>query len=161
MKRPMRTYATRLLLLTVLLFVAGCSSYQKKWQNPPLASGGKDLLEGSYEGRWESSQYKGASGRLWCVLTRRSADSYEADFRATWHGIFSSRHQVILKTKPAKRVDGKRVTPFEGAMEIRMWIGSGHYHCIGTMTPQDFRAEYDAEYDRGVFTLTRAAHSKP
>ena len=141
-------------IAAVLLLVCGCSQYERRWNNPALAAGGKDSLEGSYIGKWESARYPGAQGRLWCILTRRSADQYEADFKATWHGIFSSQHKVTLEVK--KRQPGTGAVEFSGDSEIKMWIGSGHYRCKGEITPSEFRADYDAAYDHGKFVLQPA-----
>ena len=82
---------------------------------------------------------------------------YLAEFRATWHGIFSSRHSVMLRITDRERMSGLPVAKFTGATEIRMWIGSGRYRCTGTLKPGGFVAEYDADYDRGRFELKRAS----
>jgi hypothetical protein len=151
----MRQDLTRFLWIAfVLVSVCGCSQYERRWNNPPLAADGRDSLEGSYIGKWESKRYAGAQGRLWCILTRKSADQYVADFKATWHGIFSSQHTATLQMKKGKTATGP--AEFSGESEIKMWIGSGHYRCKGQITPSEFNADYDAAYDRGRFLMQRA-----
>jgi hypothetical protein len=150
--------ATRLIpfLCVVLTLLTGCSDYLRRWDQPKLTHGGKDPFEGSYQGVWESTQYKGATGKLWCILTRTDKDVYKADFRATWHGIFASQHTVFLRIKERSVVRGEPMLRLEGAMKISMWIGSGNYHSVATVRGRDMTAQYDAEYDRGTFTLRRA-----
>jgi hypothetical protein len=141
-------------LLTALL-LGGCSNYDARWRAAQRLNAIHDLFEGTYEGTWESSRYKGARGKLWCILKRQSGDVYSADFRATWHGIFSSEHSVLLRVTDRRTVKGMQHVKFAGAAEIRMWIGSGHYRCTGEMTPLQLTAEYDASADRGTFRLER------
>ena len=157
----MRRDLTRFLwIFTVIVLFSGCSQYERRWNNPTLTAGGKDSLEGSYIGNWESAQYRGAQGRLWCILTRKSANQYLAEFKATWHAIFSSRHTVTLEVKGRKMAAGMPVTEFSGEAEIRMWIGSGRYRCKGQITGSQFRASYDAAYDHGTFVLERVHPSR-
>ena len=150
-------------LLVALLFMAGCSDYASRWQNPPSLVAGKDLFEGSYFGKWESSRYRNTSGKLWCILLRdrEKKDEYVASFRATWHGIFASEHTVRLKVKERRRENGVPVATFEGSAQIKMWIGSGQYRCTGKLTPTSLLADYDASYDRGTFTMELAQKPTP
>jgi hypothetical protein len=159
----MRLGFSRSILLIALLTVAGCSDYANRWRNPPSSFAGKDLFEGSYFGKWESSRYRNTSGKLWCVLLRdrENQDQYLAAFRATWHGIFASEHTVRLKIKERRRENGESVAVFEGAMEIKMWVGSGQYRCSGKLTPSSLHAVYDAAYDRGTFTMDLAHRPAP
>ena|SRR5215204_5110513 len=145
----------RLLLLSIVLLGSGCSSYERRWNAAQSPVHTTDPFVGSYAGKWESVRYKAATGKLWCILTQQAPDLYLAEFRATWHGIFSSTHSVTLRVIERTKAADRPIAAFTGAAEIRMWIGSGRYHCTGKMSPTGFGAEYDADYDRGRFELKR------
>ena len=84
-------------LCLLALGLAACSNYDSRWGHPHFAAGGKDRFEGSYEGTWKSTSHPGTSGKLWCIVTKKSRSEYLAEFKATWHGVFSSEHSVVLK----------------------------------------------------------------
>ena len=152
----MRPAVARSILLGMLLLCTACSDFQGRWSAAQSASlGTGEPFAGAYEGTWQSSRYKGASGKLWSILTRRGPDLYEAEFRATWHGIFSSRHTVTLRVIERKGAGKYATAIISGAAEIRLWIGAGHYRCQGKVTTSGLNADYDAEIDRGSFSLTR------
>ena len=150
---PARVSFHRLCLCLLALTLAACSSYESRWQQPHFAAGGKNKFEGSYAGTWASTSHPGTGGNLWCIVTKKSGSAYLAEFKATWHGVFSSEHAVVLK------MTGKGT--FAGETEIKMWIGSGAYRCAGTMNGSALTASYDATYDRGTFALTRPLNSAP
>jgi hypothetical protein len=144
----------RFVALWIAVFsLAGCSDYMRRWDRPLGNTKGPDPFEGSYVGTWESSQYKGTSGKLWCILKRVGPDHYKAQFRATWHGVFSSEHSVILQVRDRKRVGARLVAKFTGDTVIHMWIGSGRYQCVGELSPGHLEADYNSSYDRGKFRL--------
>lgn len=149
----LRVSFLRLCLCILALSLAACSSYDARWQRPHFAAGGKDKFEGSYVGTWTSKSHPGTGGRLWCIVTKKSRTEYLAEFKATWHGVFSSEHNVVLK----KHALGT----FSGETEIKMWIGSGTYRCTGKMTGSHLMASYDATYDSGAFALARPLNSAP
>ena len=151
----MLTGVFRVVLLGVMFLAIGCSSYDRRWREAQGAVAPNDPFSGSYVGRWKSTRYPSATGKLWCILSRQSRDVYLAEFRATWHGIFSSTHSVMLRITERAKSGGKHVAKFAGETEIKMWIGSGRYRCSGEFTPAGFVADYDAEYDRGRFELSR------
>lgn len=137
----------RLCLCLLTFSLAACSSYDSRWRHPHFAAGGKDRFEGSYVGTWKSTSHPGAGGKLWCIVTKKSGKEYLAEFKATWHGVFSSEHAVVLK------MTGKGT--FVGETEIKMWIGSGAYRSTGKMNGWALEASYDATYDRGTFAIGR------
>jgi hypothetical protein len=151
----MPTAIIRVFLLGFLFFGASCSDYDRRWAAQSASPGATDPFEGSYTGTWKSARYVGAMGKLRCILTRQAPNLYRAEFHATWHGIFSSTHTVMLSVTDWRRSQGKLAAKFAGSTEIRMWIGSGRYHCTGELMPGGFVADYDAEYDRGQFQVTR------
>jgi len=137
----------RICLCLLALSLAACSSYDSRWREPHFAAGEKDRFEGSYVGTWRSTSHPGTGGKLWCIITKKSRDEYLAEFKATWHGVFSSEHSVVLKKT------GRGA--FAGETEIKMWIGSGTYRCVGTMSGPALTASYDATYDKGIFNVHR------
>ncbi len=128
------------------LALAGCSTYQKRWE--AARAGGS-----AYEGRWESSKMPGTGGHLWCILDCERTGDYRALFKATWHGIFRSEHEAVLGVVSR---EGK-TTKFTGRAKLDTWIGSGEYRCDGELRPDGISAEYDASYDQGRFFLKKAA----
>ncbi len=152
----MRPVFARLILFGMLVLCTGCSDFDQRWSAERSRSTTEtEPFAGAYQGTWESSRYKGASGKLWCVLKRRAPDLYEAEFRATWHGIFSSRHKVSLRVFERNGRGKSATARIGGGTEIRMWVGSGHYRCEGMVTTTGLIADYDAEIDRGKFLLSR------
>lgn len=137
----------RLCLCIFALGLAACSNYESRWRQPHFAAGGKDRFEGSYVGTWKSTSHPGTGGRLWCIVTKKSRNEYLAEFKATWHSVFSSEHTVVLK----KHGDGT----FIGKTEIKMWIGAGTYRCTGKMNGRALEASYDATYDKGFYSVRR------
>ena len=81
------------------------------------------------------------------------ADTYHAEFKATWLKIMSSEHTVALHVSPGKSAKPR---PFTGSAKLKTLVGSGTYRCAGTITPTRMRATYDATYDAGTFELERA-----
>jgi hypothetical protein len=147
----------RFLTLGIVFVGLSCSSYDSRWKAAQTAPPTADAFAGNYVGTWKSARYNGAHGKLWCILTPCAPDAYRADFRATWHGIFSSTHSVILRVTERSATGPRRFVKFAGGTEIKMWIGSGRYSCAGKITADAFLADYDAAYDRGRFELTRVA----
>ncbi len=146
----MRTSVFRFAVVAVALFLGACSSYDAKWQE---SRAGRDAFAGAYSGRWQSGKMA-TGGSLRCILTQRDAGVYEAWFHARWHGVFQSKHRVVL----ASRAVGKALA-FEGAATLQTWLGAGSYRCSGLLTPGQagaLRARYEAAYDTGTFTLDRA-----
>jgi hypothetical protein len=140
------------------LALAGCSTYQKRWDAARIAAYRPEAVHaGAYEGRWESTRMPGTGGNLWCILTPDGQGNYTADFKATWHGVFKSEHGALLKTGSSRKPGH---TTFSGEAALTAIIGSGKYTCTGELTPGGMTAAYDASYDVGNFTLKRAAAAK-
>ena len=146
-----------------LALVAGCSSYDKNFAFASRADVKHLLHEGAYAGRWTSSKNSAWGGDLRCILTRvndtdlRVSDTdFRADFHATWHGL-SSKHSVVLHTKPAAGKKSGGALVFEGESGLRTIIGAGTYRCEGKLDNETMRACYDATYDKGTFELRRVS----
>jgi hypothetical protein len=152
----------RILCGLMAMAAAACSNFGTRFARECRASGRGDPFAGAYLGRWESSSHPGTGGRLRCILEKAGGPAYAAEFEATWHGIFSSRHTVVLRTTPASRSTGRgpEARTFAGTATIRMFIGAGTYRCEGRMDGRRMRACYDATYDRGTFDMERVQSSR-
>ena len=138
----------RFFALVAGLALAGCSTYNRRWE---AARVDKDRFSGAYSGRWESARMPGAGGGLWCIVQQEAPQTYRADFKATWHGIFRSEHSAVLK---------RRGNTFHADATLNTWLGSGSYICDGKFLPDGISATYDAAYDEGRFILERAREGK-
>jgi len=138
----------------IAITFAACSNFDSRFARESHAVRKNDAYSGTYEGRWTSSSHPGTGGKLWCILSRQGESEYLAQFKATWHGIFSSTHAVALRTKRASAKSGE--VTFAGTAAIKMFVGAGTYRCEGRMDGRQMRACYDATYDRGTFDLSRA-----
>ncbi len=149
------THFFRAALCLSLAFVAGCSSYGRRFSEASRMDVKRLLYEGAYSGRWTSASHPGGGGDLRCILSKLNGSDpdFRADFHATWHGM-SSGHSVVLHTKPVGRQKGGTVE-FAGTSKLQTIIGAGTYMCKGTMDNRTIRACYDATYDRGTFEMTR------
>lgn len=155
----------RIIFCLSLALIAGCSAnFEQRFAaasklEGPLRPG---PYAGAYSGRWTSARNSAWGGKLRCILTPINASDYRADFHATWHGL-SSRHSVVLHTKPAARKEmigfqaGER--SFEGTSTLHTIIGAGTYSCKGHLHKNGsavcMDACYDATYDRGGFQMSR------
>ncbi len=155
-----------------LAFVAGCSSYNRKFA---AASRGDvkrvSPYEGAYSGRWSSSKNSAWGGELRCILTpldvpwngpalQPGEDVYRAEFHATWHGL-SSTHSVLLHTRPVAQKKAGFARSFEGTSKLHTIIGAGTYRCEGKLDSKTMSACYDATYDKGTFQMTRVSVQAP
>jgi hypothetical protein len=139
----------RFFALAAGLALAGCSTYQKRWEAArDSVRPGAQGHSGAYQGRWDSTKMPGTGGKLWCILSEDSPGFYRAEFKATWHGVFRSEHVAMLK------MDGP--DDFHGDATLHAIIGSGTYHCAGKLSPSGLSARYDATYDTGTFQLGKA-----
>ena len=160
----------RAALCLSLALVAGCSSYNQRFAYSARSDVKHLVHGGAYAGRWTSAKNSAWGGDLRCILTklenpgcgRGDHSPYRADFHAKWHGL-SSKHSVVLQTKPAARKKTGGALDFEGTSALHTIIGAGTYSCKGTMDNRAMRACYDATYDKGTFEMTRvtAKTAKP
>jgi len=79
----------RLLPCILVVFTAGCSTYNKRFAEASNAPAKSGQFAGAYSGRWMSSKSPGSGGKLRCILSPVNATDYLADFHATWHGFSS------------------------------------------------------------------------
>ena len=139
----------RLVALTGLSLLVGCSSYEAKWKAAADRPVSADSIEGPWEGTW-ASDADGHAGGLRCVLTRTGPDTYQADYHATYWKVFGFGYSMPLR---ADQWEGQQVV-FEGAADLG-WLAGGDYHYEGQADPAEFFCEYRSKYDFGTFRMKR------
>jgi hypothetical protein len=105
-------------------------------------------LAGRWEGRWISAKHRSSSGRLFCEMTPTAPEVYRARFLAQWH-IFRTRYEVILRTQSR---NGQ--ISFEGSYGLPAIFG-GEYRYRGTLKGNFLEAQYESNYDSGVWDLKK------
>jgi hypothetical protein len=155
----MNRYLLLLLATLAATLLPACSNYDSRFARGVQPAGHGDHLSGTYAGKWTSTSHPGGSGKLWCILKKQKNATCLADFKATWHGVFSSEQDVILHLRPGGGAGGRSQT-FTGTAALKTPIGAGTYRCEGTMDGKRMRACYDATYDRGTFELERVKPGK-
>jgi len=149
-----------LILILLLAFVSGCSSYDARWR-AAAATNRKDSIAGAWKGRWESGGHPGTGGKLWCIVEEKQDGKLHAEFKATWHGVFKSEHEAVLpflsgsEARKTLRKAGKNARAFAGEASVHSWIGAGSYRCEGWVNTVRMSASYDAIYDKGTFELVK------
>lgn len=139
-------------LAGILCLVVGCSNFDKNWR----AAGEKSVapnMEGRWEGTWSSSAGHGG-GKLRCLM-RKTEEGYEAQYRATYWGIFNAEYTVIMRTLER---DGKLL--LTGQHDLGLLAG-GKYEFAGEMSGEQFVANYRSAFDAGEFRLLRSHESEP
>lgn len=117
---------------------------------PSLAAATRraDLLEGKWDGRWDSST-KNLGGALSAAITKTDQDHYKATFTAE-SPLGTQSYEVIFTVT---RHDGR--WDFKGKKNLGLLSG-GTYTYDGYSDGEDFESAYDSTFDRGVFELRRA-----
>jgi hypothetical protein len=139
----------RLVALTGLSLLVGCSSYETQWNAAAERPVQAESIEGRWEGTW-SSGADGHTGGLRCVITRTGPDTYQADYRATYWKIFSFGYSMPLHVD---QQEGQQVN-FEGTADLG-WLAGGEYHYEGRADPAEFLCEYRSKFDFGMFRMKR------
>lgn len=138
----------KLLGIVAAFLVCGCSSFQRDWERAAKTPAAADSIEGRWEGRW-SSEVNGHNGRLRCVLTPKHGNIYTASFRATYGKFLHYSYRVDF---PFTEGDG--AWQFAGAENLG-WLAGGVYHYTGRVSPTNFHATYQSDYDHGTFEMSR------
>jgi hypothetical protein len=145
----------KLVALTGLSLLVGCSSYESKWTSAAAQPTEANGIEGRWEGTWQSDANH-HSGGLRCILTRTGPDTYHADYHATYWKIFSFGYETDLS---AARREGETVY-FNGAADLG-WLAGGEYQYDGHATPTEYLCNYRSKGDHGTFRMTRPDQAFP
>jgi len=151
--KPARS-ALLVLLVGMLSFAGGCSTFDRDWQLAAPGPAEPDRITGAWEGSWVSAA-NGHRGRLRCILTRRGALHYRARYHATFWKVFRYGYTVDLVADP----EPDHRWRIEGETDLG-WLAGGRYHYQGTVSPVAFEATYECRRDHGTFVLTRPDHDE-
>ena len=139
--------------LILALLVCGCSSFNREWRRAGQKPVVQDSLEGRWEGRWLSDA-NGHNGKLRCIISHQTNDTYAARFRASY--LWVLRFSYIVPLTVESQQDGWR---FQGEADLGAAAG-GVYHYDGSATQMNFHSTYRSSADHGVFEMNRIAAKK-
>lgn len=144
----MQKPAAQWVVLVSTVLLAGCSTFNRDWERMAAAPAKAEGIEGRWDGKWNSEQ-TGHSGRLRCILSKKTPDSYWARFKARYGKLFTYEYSVPLKVDER---DGK--FNFEGEANLHWWAG-GVYNYKGAATTTNFFSTYRCKHDHGTFDMIR------
>ena len=145
--RILRRFALLVIMPTVVLIGASCSSFNREWRKVGRNAVAPSGLEGRWEGEW-ISEVNGHHGRLRCIVNR-DEDVYRARFHAKYRKILSFGYTVPLKAEPTE--NGYK---FRGEADLGSLAG-GIYHYEGHADATNFFSTYSCKYDHGTFQMQR------
>ena len=137
----------RLVILSSLTLLVGCSSFNREWKTAPAATGPGDIL-GKWQGNWRSDK-DDHTGSLKCVITKGDGDRYCAHFVATYWKIFTFAYDAELHGTPDR--DSVHLV---GEEDLGALAG-GVYRYDGSANNTDFHCTYRSKYDYGKFIMSR------
>lgn len=150
-------HATRWFTLILILCTTGC--YECRWSAAGKAITPADSIAGRWSGTWQSDA-NGHDGGLRCIISDVTADTFKADFKASYGWLFTFTYTATMRitgrapcpdTQPA--IDPMYVY-FKGAQDLG-WLAGGMYHYDGKVGPTAFFCNYKSGSDHGRFQLTR------
>lgn len=130
--------------------LASCSmSFNREWKEA-LKAGPKPGVEGAWRGTW-NSEATGHHGDLRCVVGPRKSQAGAHDFHyyATWGGFLSGGFRAEHQVTP-----NKKGATFKGQHQMPEWAG-GLYNYDGSVTGDDFHADYKCALDHGTYSMKR------
>lgn len=130
------------------ILASGCSSFNREWKQAAKTPPAAGSVEGRWEGSWLSDR-NGHKGRLRCVLTKQTEDSWRASFHAKFLKIFSYSHVATLN---GRETNG--VVHFSGEAKLPK-IAGGVYKYDGTATASEYKSTYTSKHDHGTYQMTR------
>jgi hypothetical protein len=143
----MNKIGSAVIAAAALLSLCGCSSFSRQWSAAIKQPAPADL-SGPWEGVWISDA-NGHNDKLRCIITRESANRYDAAFHATYKRVFHFNYTVPLEVEAR----GNSFL-FSGEADLGKLAG-GVYTYNGAATPTNFFSTYDSKYDHGKFEMHR------
>ena len=140
--------ARTLALLVLVTFLCGCSSFNHDWEIASRQPVQPTQLEGPWQGSWRSDA-NGHSGKLRCVVTKKTEDTYRARFHARYGKVLSFGYTVTLRAQP----QGPSWN-FQGQANLGFLAG-GVYYYEGHSDGTNFFSKYSNKYDHGTFEMKR------
>lgn len=138
----------RILLLPILFFAGGCTSFNHDWKKAAAMSPPQGSMEGRWQGVW-LSDVNHHTGELRCVITKREDGMYRARFHAKYNKVLTFGYTVLLKVEP--EANGSH---FSGEANLG-WYAGGVYHYDGHAETTNFFSTYSCKYDHGTFKMQR------
>ena len=147
MIQVLQKQAVRVLALTSLFVLSGCSTFNRDWKAAAVPAPTSSIA-GRWEGKW-LSDHNGHSGKLRALIRPLDNGQYETRFHAKYGGIFSFGMEAKFDVKPA--ADGQ--WQFSGAEDLGKAYGVYRYE--GKASATNFLSTYKASFDHGMFQMTR------
>lgn len=138
----------RLVILTGLVLVGGCTTFNHDWAKAGRADLPAPGLLGRWEGNWLSG-VNGHNGSLRCVVTSQKDGAYKARFHAIYRKVIGFGYTVPLKV-----TETNGVFVFSGQANLGWWAG-GVYTYAGQAEGTNFFSTYRCKYDQGTFQMNR------
>lgn len=137
--------------ILLLCLATACSTFERDWR--AATESNATGIEGRWVGRWNSNT-NGHNDILRCLVTKKTDTVYETRFHAKysrWIIPLGFGYGMDMNVTAA---DG--VYQFRGQADLGMLAG-GVYQYTGEGNTTDLRFNFQAEKDRGTFSLQRPA----
>lgn len=154
MRAQIRGTMRSVLAAAVLLVAAGCSSFNRDYEQALLKGGPKDGIEGPWIGSWLSDK-NGHNGELRGIITKVEGERYETRFKAKFWKIFTYTSEAEFEMQPHN--DGFE---FFGTKKLG-WLAGGEYTYEGRVNPEKFFSTYKNKWDHGTFQMARPGAQAP
>jgi hypothetical protein len=139
-----------MLLLPVIL-LAGCSTFEQRWEKTPVAAPQASWLQGRWDGMWKSDLGHGQGNLKAIIVPAKNRDTFSATFKATYWKVMTGEYTVEMTG--LEQPDGK--VKFHGTKDLGAMAG-GLYTYDGWADAESFEATYASKHDRGTFKMKRA-----
>ena len=138
----------RRLWILSLVLMAGCCGFDREWKRMGAQPLGTNGIVGRWDGLWMSER-NGHNGRLRCLITPATNESYAARFHAKYWKVLSFSYTVPLKAQRSNEM-----WRFESEANLGKLAG-GVYRYAGTVAGTNFQSSYQSKYDHGYFRMRR------
>jgi hypothetical protein len=142
-----RSQLSLFLILAAALALAGCSPYLREWNKRAAQPLPGNTVAGAWEGTWLSDSGK-HGGKLWCIMTPETNQTYEARFRATYAKVFRFTYTAHFEMQPHD-------IGWEFDGESYLGKLGGTYYYEGRATSSNMVSTYKSKYEKGRFELKR------
>jgi hypothetical protein len=137
-----------LLIVSSLLGLAGCLTYQSSWEQGANLQSTKSI-EGRWKGTWLSDA-NGHTGDLRAVASHIEGTLYRFEIGATFWKILRASYDVNFTITP----DGENHI-LAGEQNLSGLMG-GLYTYAGRIEEGDFIVKYKSKWDHGTFRMRKA-----
>jgi len=145
-----RFSALGITFFSIVMVATGCSSFNRDWRESKVVA---NSFEGPWDGTWVS-ETSGHRDRLRCIVTRKSADQFEARYKARYRKIISFSY-----TTPLSATESNLTWHFKGEANLGKLAG-GVYSYQGAASSSNYFSTYTSKYDQGIFQMQRPAEAR-